>query len=147
MISESISIAAALVHHPVSSSEPATVPGYGALGLMIHLWASSRIGVSGFSEMSWPSVWERSRLSAQHGKIGGGITPNHDSRNATTVNESNARILDALHNVLVGQNVTVGSHNDTRPRATASPRGLACPAHIYADDRGANMLDSTDDCL
>jgi hypothetical protein len=86
-------------------------------------------------------------LCAQHGEIGGGITPHHYCRNAASINEGNARILDALHNVLVGQNVTVWSHNDTRSGAPAGARGLACAADIYADDRGANMLDSTDDSL
>ena len=72
-------------------------------------------------------------------------------RNAAAIDKRDARFIDTLHDVLVGQHVAVRSHDDARTGTTAALAWRVARSRITANvnthDRRTDELDRANDRL
>jgi hypothetical protein len=86
-------------------------------------------------------------LRTEHGEVSCRIAPHNDRGDTSAIYERDARILDAMHNVLVGQDVAVWGYDDSRTGAASRTRGLTRAPNIDAYDRRSSVFHCTDDRL
>jgi hypothetical protein len=79
-------------------------------------------------------------VSAQNGQIRRGISPHHDSRDATAVNEGNTRLRHTLHYMLVRQHIAVRRDDEARACAPSGATLVVEAANVDAHDSRAHVL-------
>jgi hypothetical protein len=96
-------------------------------------------------------VRKRGGLRSQHRKIRRWIAADNYRRNAPTIDEGDASLIDPLHDVLIGQNVAIWCHDNARAgtasfTALASCRlsGRGITPHVDTYDSGPHEFDSAD---
>jgi hypothetical protein len=92
-------------------------------------------------------IRKRCRLSTEYSEISRRIATHDNGWNAPAIDECNASILNALHNMLIGQHIAVRSDDDTGPGAATGARRLAGSADVNAHHCGTDMLNRADDGL
>jgi hypothetical protein len=88
-------------------------------------------------------------LCAKDSEIGGRVAAHNDRRDTATVYKRHARLVDALHDVLVRQHIAVRCHNDAGAGTTAAlarrvARGRIA-TNVNTHDRRTDELDRAND--
>ena len=80
-------------------------------------------------------IGQRARLSTQHREVRRRIPSDDHGGDVASIDERDARLLDVLHDVLIGEHIAVGSDDNARSRAAPRARGLIRAADVDTDDR------------